>query len=215
MNECKICFNYDPEISFDCDHTYCTNCIEDYISTKVNDLEYEIKCPDYYCNEYIPYNFINDTCSNRIVEKLDRNIVRHTVYDSYNLKFCPKCDTVCEKDYNDTVTCGNCDYVFCYLCGYKKDYDHECNLDLIDDIAEALDVNDDEVKACPKCGIIIHLYEGCHCIKCFNCRYKFCWNCLELDKDIDDRDKHYQKCNNYKGYDGNISPDPSSDNENY
>ncbi|QKF93528.1 E3 ubiquitin ligase RBr family IBR domain protein [Fadolivirus algeromassiliense] len=209
---CTICSDHKELIELECGNTYCFECLENYIIEKVNDSEHEINCPNYDCNETISYRFVDRLFSEYIVRKLDRNIIKHTVNSSDNFKFCPKCDAVCEKDYYDTVECGECGYIFCYICGYNKDDDHECKFDLIDEVMDALEFNYDdyrEVKLCPKCHIVIHRYGGCDSVKCSNCRFRFCWKCLKLDRDIQDRDQHKEECYEYRGFDEKDSPDPS------
>ena len=218
-DECQICYQYMYLIELDnCNHYYCHECLQNYIINKIDESEHEIKCPQWDCDEILSYTFINDMIDDTYIKKLDRNIVKYTVNSSYNLKFCPKCDNVCEKDYNDTVNCDNCNYIFCYLCGYKKTYEHECNFDILDEIKDALEFNYDderELKLCPKCRTIIHRYGGCYSVKCSNCRFRFCWNCLKLDKDIQDRETHRETCYEYNGFDEKDSPDPSDDDSDY
>jgi len=213
-NTCPICLEYRELTALECEHYYCFDCLNYYINNKVNESEHEIPCPSRDCDEYISYRFIDNLLSDSIVKKLDRNIVKHTVHTSDNLKFCPKCDNVCEKDYDDTVECENCNYTFCYSCGYEKESDHVCSFELIEDIREALEFeNDDtrEIKLCPKCNVIIHKYHGCDSMKCPYCRFRFCWNCLKLDQDIKDMDLHRVECSSYDGFERDITPDPSDD----
>lgn len=49
-------------------------------------------------------------------------------------------------------------------------------------------------KMCPKCKIVIEKNKGCMHIHCVNCKYHFCWLCLEEYVNHTD----YYSCNKYK-----------------
>ena len=210
---CPICCEFKSLERLGCSHCLCLVCLQNYINEKVNDSECEIPCPIYSCNEKISYTFINQLVDEYVVKKLDRNIVKQTVNSSDDLKFCPKCDAVWAKDENDTVYCDHCEYSFCYVCGGHKSGYHSCNLDEIDEIRDAirLEINDEykSIKNCPKCRIIINKFTGCDCVKCVNCRFRFCWNCLRLEKDIEDKAQHRDECMDYEAFAESDTPDPS------
>jgi hypothetical protein len=216
IDKCPICCDRDALICLECGHSFCVYCLEDYIIGKINDSEYEIICPRYDCDKTISYNFINKYVDEDVIKKLDRNIIKETVNSSDDLKFCPKCEAICEKDDNDGVYCQNCDYTFCYNCSSVKDGEHECNFDVLDEIKDAIQREEDDdyyksIKPCPKCHAIIHKYRGCDCVKCIICRYRFCWNCLKLAKDIQNKEEHLRQCRSYEAFNEDDSPDPSDD----
>lgn len=206
---CPICYYEKDLYELECSHEYCEDCLVNYIDDKINDSEYEIKCPKTYCNYVIPYNMIeNLTKSNlNIIKKLDKNILKNAVYSSENLKFCPKCENVCEKEYSNMINCDNCNYQFCYNCGLQYGDDHNCEYVTLEELENALIFEDDDrykkLKHCPKCDFINHKYNGCDCVKCPNCKCKYCWNCLTLVDYIFNEDEHKNNCTNYIRFDEN------------
>lgn len=209
---CSICCESKKLKKLQCDHSFCKDCLRTFIMNEINDRKYEIFCPNRCCYSELSYNFIDNLIKDEyIIKKLDRNIVIHTVNSSDNLKFCPKCDSIAEKDNDDTMICNDCGYKFCYVCNYKKNYDHSCNFDTLNEIKDALESK--EVKLCPKCCAFIHKYQGCDSIRCVNCKFRFCWNCLKLYKNIKDEDEHKNNCQNFRGYGSDNSSDPSDDYE--
>lgn len=58
----------------------------------------------------------------------------------------------------------------------------------------------EKYKPCPHCNILIERIEGCDCIKCPNCKRRFCYNCLELYRYMESVDDHAKKCENFRGF---------------
>lgn len=67
---------------------------------------------------------------------------------------------------------------------------------------------DVDVKRCPYCKYLIHKEEGCDAVKCPNCRYKFCFNCLEMYRFMESVDDHEKKCRDFNGFNDSDSDDP-------
>ncbi len=72
---------------------------------------------------------------------------------------------------------------------------------------EPVDI-DVEFKRCPFCRYLVYKEEGCDSVKCPNCRYKFCFNCLEMFRFIQSVEDHGKKCEEFAGFRDNDSDDP-------
>lgn len=209
---CPICLDSSYDLyELQCKHTYCKSCLRSHIESEINDSEYEIECPNNDCEHNILYQEINQLVHDSMISKFDKNILRHTVATSDNLIFCPKCENVCEKSGENYVVCENCNYQFCVSCQFNYDSDHECsNIDIGDFqgiIKESSDVTI-QLKHCPVCNEVSYKCEGCDCIKCPKCRYRYCWNCLTLTRDIEDEDEHQRSCQRYNSFRDDDSSDP-------
>jgi ariadne-1 len=92
---CPICFDDAPDLqhlSLSCDHLYCTNCWEAYISSKVqDDMEHTIQCMAEGCTIVAPDAFIFEVLgkTNPVRAKFEQLLIRHYVSSNPNLKYCP------------------------------------------------------------------------------------------------------------------------------
>jgi hypothetical protein len=216
--ECPICFSEVELHDIGCGHKYCSDCLTNYFNNRINQSAYKIRCPNQSeCNLIIPYNKISYFINEEMLSALDRNKLKHVVYASGNLRFCPYCDCVCEKGDDLYFECHDCDKKFCHDCHdeYFGEGTHECGIDhILYELNGAIESDPDdeqhEIKRCPNCQILNHKYKGCDAVKCPYCRYRYCWNCLTLNKNLSDN--HSNNCRNYGVFNDEDSPDPS-DNE--
>ncbi|XP_063695065.1 ankyrin repeat and IBR domain-containing protein 1-like isoform X8 [Bolinopsis microptera] len=56
-------------------------------------------------------------------------------------------------------------------------------------------------KPCPKCKSPIEKTEGCNHMKCWKCKYEFCWVCMEAWKIHSSETGGYFRCNRYQAVD--------------
>lgn len=142
-----------------------------------------------------------------------------------NRRHCPApdCQSICEvkvdpsTSSNVKVTCEICKHQFCSNCS-KKWMNHEnskndfyefsgennCECgDLTFDKSDSgggdgLFENFENIKRCPKCGVLIERADGCAQIMCKVCKHTFCFYCLaSLDNDF--LLKHFTKNGPCKG----------------
>lgn len=214
---CAIC-QYPVENSYEltCNDTFCKSCIVSYIEDKIYNNEHNIICPTIGCDKEIDYWIIKQLLSSYQFEKYEKMLLRHGVLNSNDMSFCPKCDSVCVKYENSNKTkCNGCYHKYCYICQNDWYKDHECDSayfeEIIHDVKIALEEND--VKACPKCRIIISRNAGCLAMTCTSCGIRFCWKCLRTNGYIK---KHghdeYEDCDG-DNYRFDRTPHDSSDEE--
>jgi len=209
---CPICFDnlYYSCRELDCDHKFCYDCIFKYVENKINDRDTEIRCPIESCD-----NMISDCVIKEIIAN-DDDLLR--AYDNISgeeifVSMCPNCKTINNKDEStNEIVCRSCYNRYCSVCNedhYSYDYcPNEREIDCtINEIMTAMD--NDDVKLCPVCKIIIYREEGCSCMKCKYCKVRFCWNCLKTKAMIDKIGSH--DCDNYQGYRETDSEDEYTD----
>ena len=202
---CPICCS---EVSneyyhqLDCDHIYCNDCLCRYIKDKIDDRETNIYCPNYSCSEKIELETIELIVNDDDVVDQYKKYKNYSGSDSKQYSMCGECQNICKKnEYDLKVYCNYCSRDYCFICHEDHDdYDfcpNESNLlETISEISSALD--NDDVKLCPICKIIIVREEGCSSMRCKYCKVKFCWYCLQTNSDIDKMDTH--DCSDYNGF---------------
>jgi len=106
---CQICFNDEPyqqTLALDCDHSFCKDCWNDYVVSKIRDeSEHVVRCMAEGCALVAPDQFIKDLLlpapgapvgdaekeaqNVKVWARFQELIVRHFVACNRNLKFCP------------------------------------------------------------------------------------------------------------------------------
>ena len=185
--ECPICsesFLPNENNSLKCGHKFCNGCWYDFLSVKIQENQITlIKCLDYECQEKPDDNFIINLLNsdNNLIEKYKRFKLSLEIINDPNKKMCPfpNCDSYLElKDEdNKIVKCLN-NHIYCFFCLEKPHGKEPCNLHLNDSLAEYAK-NNDLIKKCPKCNIVIQKNNGCNHMTCANCQYQWCWLCNE------------------------------------
>lgn len=206
VERCPICLGVIRRAyQLSCNHNFCRSCLISYLNDQLDERVYEIKCPIGRCNHIIPHEqLIEFLLSSSRVKQLQRNIVRQTVLASSHLCFCPRCEAVCTKEAESPVFCSECQCNFCVHCHLDWNERHTCD----DDIAY-MDNFNIPLKHCPFCSAVSFKDEGCDCVKCPICRYRYCWNCLTLCKDINDPDAHGRTCSYFNSFRDEDSDDPA------
>ena len=113
-----------------------------------------------------------------LLEKYDRFMKDLEIRMSKDSKFCPipGCSQILKRPTGTQLTtCDKCLKEICYTCQsawhngkFCKDYQEEIYLDF------GLKTG---AHRCPKCQVIIEKNKGCNHMKCYNCKYDFCWAC--------------------------------------
>ena len=175
----------------DCHHILCSSCYYEYLKENINSINViDIKCPAKDCNEILYNNFIEKLLINDIplLNKYKKFVNRRQLILNPNIQLCPfpDCESYAKKGKNKYVTCIHNNHKFCFKCLKDWHGEKEC----INELNIKFDHwrNPYKIKKCPKCKYYIEKNGGCNHIKCFNCKYQFCWLCRNEYSEI-----HYQK----------------------
>lgn len=88
--------------------------------------------------------------------------------------FCPNCNTVATCSICSNVKPVKCDHNVCANCDCLKCQNY---------------VQSHKLIRCPKCGILIHKYDGCEVLQCSICKTVFLENNCGLVTDLNDEPK--------------------------
>ena len=175
-----------------CQHKFCDQCINTYITKKIMDGEVlEIKCIMVGCTYKYSQEEIKKNVSNEIFNKYKKFYRIQKKLKNPDKKYinCPFVD--CEELVDCTnINEGNitCDkgHLFCRKCfkigGHpnlncsKEDIHLTFFKELKKNNSRGVSIR---YKQCPECQILIEKIDGCNQMKCLNCGYVFCWLCLK------------------------------------
>lgn len=167
-----------------CKHLFCSDCIFQYLEEKINNNQFlEIKCLQEGCNKILDSNIVVKFIhkDKQLLEKYNKLIKRNQLKLDPNIQLCPfpDCESYAKKKKdNKYVKCIHNKHKFCFNC--LKDWHGTipCQNNSLSNSLNVLE-NSDTVKRCPKCKFYIELRDGCNHMTCSNCRYEFCWLCLD------------------------------------
>jgi hypothetical protein len=90
----------------------------------------------------------------------------------------PDCESYAKKEENNKfVSCIENKHKFCFNCLKDWHNNEECKIDVEKSFKNWKDST--KVKRCPRCKYFIEKNGGCNHITCFNCKYNWCWLCLQ------------------------------------
>jgi len=175
--------------------------MKDYCLNLVNRDKYRFPCPKCNINwEYLLVRHVarfDDKTRSTIEKKLAENYMRQ----AHGCQQCPGCQTWCiPANHGDIrLQCDVCShdlgrtYEFCWACQCQwKGTDFKCcgnkgcdgkdsRLRILN-VAEKREIDSvkdcPSIRACPKCGLLINLTEGCRHMTCTTCNAEFCFICL-------------------------------------
>ena len=96
-----------------------------------------------------------------------------------NIQLCPfpDCESYAKKEDNKFVKCIHNGHKFCFNCLKDWHNNEECKIDTDKSFEKWKDSY--KVKRCPNCKYFIEKSEGCNHMTCSNCKYEFCWFCMQ------------------------------------
>jgi hypothetical protein len=179
---CSICLgDITNPFELKCKHTYCKECIVDYIvnKIKISDVD-NMLCPEG-----------NRKCKVEVEEDTIKLLVTPDNHQKF-LKFKKKSDILklggiqcpfpdCEgfaydiKE-NQFITCIF-KHEFCKNCMQQAHEGINCDTKLENEFEEF--VKNGQVRKCPRCGFFIQKQDGCNHMTCASCKHQFCWLCMK------------------------------------
>lgn len=173
-SQCVICLEFysrDDMLTLNCDHYFCSNCLQQHIINSINQGNETINCPS--CSEIIDGFIIHSLVNEQLWDIYNKASIRKC----FRLIDCPKCNSYFETQLK-TAVCPTCKFNFCIGC---KEAAHQGGCDdrkILKIIAE-LEAKGERVAQCPGCQIPYTKDEGCEHVACSNpqCGSEFCFTC--------------------------------------
>ncbi|CAA0842152.1 RING/U-box superfamily protein [Striga hermonthica] len=192
---CEICADEKPkEESFPilgCHHSYCADCVRNYVGAKLQDNVVSIKCPVSGCKGSLEpqhcRSILPEQVFNRWGDALCEAVILATEKFYCPFKDCSALLVDERKGKNEVIAeseCPNCNRLFCAKCrvpwhsgvtckefeGLKKGERTR------EDIMLMSLAKNKKWMRCPQCSIYVEKITGCFFITC-RCGYNFCYNC--------------------------------------
>ena len=223
---CLICFQDDvsPEdmISMPCKHEYCRDCWRRFVEVMVADGPTCIRttCPAPSCNELVTEDEVQQAAP-ELLSKFESFQVKSFVELSSDSRWCPGpgCNriAVCKHSVATqcgaaVATCDTCATRFCIKCGEEPHAPISCR-DLAKWSIKCRDESETanwiivNTKPCPKCSSRFEKNQGCNHMTCQQCRFEFCWICMNSWTSHDANTGGYYRCNKFVASEDNDSSD--------
>ena len=201
---CPICYDSDlPVLKMPCKHGICSGCLMNRAWTEVTNGKSLVCCP--FCpSEWSPniiWRYGNATSQE--MDLLEEAMSQNYVNRSPDISDCPGCNNYFERvdKTSNRINCMVCSKrgkpasycVHCCQPWRNGQSNRECGnpgcesagqLDILRTAPKVTprflqNVTTPSKRACPECGIIIELKEGCKHMKCTECSTDFCFVCLQ------------------------------------
>lgn len=170
-------------------HQYCKDCMQGWISTKINDGQADVRCPKKDCPEAVPQAIIRELCP-EVFQKYLMLLVASTLpklNSETEIVFdCPTPDCpnrlLVDKRVMECV-CAICTKRYCPQCKSPVHVPETCqeyfnrlqaelkqHLDQLnmDEAATQAYFTANGIKPCPKCKVPIHKISGCKFVTCLS-----------------------------------------------
>jgi ariadne-1 len=216
--ECPICLD-DPlkseAFALSCGHYFCRRCYGMFLNSQVgsgpeclnawcpgvNDVK--DKGGSEKCKLRIPQSAMKEFLTPENAVKYESYVLNAFVDSHPKLRFCPSpgCEKIAIGSAVTHVDC-HCSQPFCFRCGEEVhdpsscgqlgEWKEKCNNE--SETANWIIAN---TKKCPKCQARIEKNQGCNHMKCKNCSFDFCWQCMEEWSKHNSETGGYYNCNRF------------------
>jgi len=209
--QCEICYDdYSEEemLSVPCGHVFCRGCWGGFIdcSIKSGPSCVRMTCPQVGCKEAVTEDEVAITAPG-LLKKYEMYQLRSFVEMNALTRWCPGpgCSKIAmagSSGFNGVATCHECTTSFCLRCGEEPHSPASCDelrrwKEKCRNESETANWIIANTKPCPKCSSRIEKNQGCNHITCQQCKYDFCWICLQPWADHGSNTGGYYKCNKY------------------
>ncbi|XP_028043669.1 E3 ubiquitin-protein ligase RNF19B-like [Bombyx mandarina] len=182
-----------------CSHRCCEPCLRQYLNIEIYEARVPVSCP--VCHESIHPSDVRHIVDNPVLfEKYEEFSVRRALAADPDTRWCPAPDcsfavvaTGCASCPKLTCLAPGCGASFCYHCKAAWHPTQTC------DAARRSrqppprapppthpDIDQGEVKPCPRCSVLIVKVEdgSCNHMVCCVCGAEFCWLCMKEVSDL-------------------------------
>ena len=197
-NHCIVCFSHvhgvtERATEHCCKAYVCRACMRGVVSTKVNDGNVRIPCPNPECDKFIHQEEVVRVIGRdkELRNKYERFLVDAAQDESK--KTCPRCCLITEhrlprkfrlKEEDVKLRCASCDLEWCFKCHAPWHAGLTCKTFKTGEAqfkdwtkGTCVATNDANCRQCPTCRVYIQRNEGCDHMTCSRCESEFCYKC--------------------------------------
>lgn len=189
---CDVCLQTYPlsdHKALKCEHLYCQDCWKTYLELHItNGQATNLECMFTDCSILVSEDFIYSIQLNtHFKERYESLSLRDCIDSNPYMRSCISsgCDTVIKANESKAkrVLCFVCNNSYCFKCGGEYHAPTDCKtiklwMTKCADDSETAHYISAHTKDCPNCNLCIEKNGGCNHMKCFSCKYEFCWMCL-------------------------------------
>jgi hypothetical protein len=194
---CCVCmdvYQANQGIQTSCNHFFCKDCFQNYLTHSCETKSYPIKCCFFECTQtislqtIIPTTFVDQELKYKKKSNLTTEMIQQSfeafIAKNDRYKFCPtpNCTQVYFFD-TGIIECKQCNHKICSLCKTKDHPGLTCHE--FQRSGKNQDVgllekwkNQSGVRGCPSCSVSIEKNQGCNHMTCHSCKKHFCWVCM-------------------------------------
>jgi len=207
---CCVCYNPLKRTISSCECSVCETCWSQIIFIKIeesNSFIKKIACPTTKCEEEPSVKSLYNKMSRHLKLKIEQAYLNVYLSKTPDIRRCPSSD--CNNAGIIDLSSSCSDNLICNACGTAwRDKAHYNKAEKVQDFINNLIHNKNEIfsakwkrrnaKKCPKCQIWIERDQGCLHMTCSQCKYQFCWTCLEKHPNHNQSKHHDIKPTIYK-----------------
>ncbi|XP_006364589.1 probable E3 ubiquitin-protein ligase RNF217 [Solanum tuberosum] len=170
------------------DHSFCTDCLAQYIQSMIQDHIFSVTCPGLKCCATIEPVSCKSIIPENVFEKWEGGLSESALLDCEKF-YCPykDCSELLIYDHDQDIiecVCPVCHRLLCAACGVPWHTGFDCDKFQNDEKNREDDLKVEELASsskwmkCPHCKHIVQKADGCIHITC-RCGSQFCYICGE------------------------------------
>ncbi|KAL6224323.1 PREDICTED: probable E3 ubiquitin-protein ligase RNF217-like [Fragaria vesca subsp. vesca] len=171
-----------------CSHSYCRDCVNNYVASKLQENIASISCPVPDCKGSLEPEHCQSILPPEVFDRWLSVLCESLVLESEKF-YCPfkDCSAMLIDDGKEVIReseCPNCRRLFCAQCKVSWHAGIDCaefqnlneNEKENEDILLRIVAHEQKWRRCTNCQYYVEKSDGCSYMKC-RCGYAFCYNC--------------------------------------
>mmetsp|Transcript_32277 Transcript_32277/g.36605 ORF Transcript_32277/g.36605 Transcript_32277/m.36605 type:complete len:613 (+) Transcript_32277:150-1988(+) len=182
QDTCPICYceiDHDKLFRLQCDHRFCTTCVEEYLEDVIRNNKnlLKITCPQSNCQELCSEEVIKLFTDEEMLSRYKRFRQAALIDLNPDARWCPRpgCELYVEGANKKGYVMCECGYELCFKCGEQWHGKKSCQ-EVADEGYSAW-AKGKNVQLCPKCHFRVEKVSGCNHMTCVRCNFNWCWIC--------------------------------------
>jgi hypothetical protein len=187
VGECSLCEEITSLYPFECGHLFCYDCSYKWVKECI--LTSTPKCPQLHCSAPVHINQLRNLLTPTEIDAYLNTLLRAALSASDDFIWCISCTSGFFTINNNKASsgscashsCPDCRHTWCALCNSVAHSGLTCEEAMI---KWSIEDKENEswkllnTKKCPSCKVHIQKSSGCSHINCKQCKYEFCWICM-------------------------------------